>query len=575
MTQGKESEFSGGSRRGFLTALAATGGSLAFAELFEAAAQSGEVGREAIAQAERLAGLAFSDAERDLMLPELLDQSKAFAGLREQALANDVPLALQFRPDAFTEEPRAVLREMSSTSAPAKPHRRIRPEDDELAFLSVAELGALLDQREISSLELTRLYLDRLKRSDPRLLCVVNLLEERALAAARRADHELASLAGRRQRTPLQGIPWGAKDLMAALGAPTTWGSPPFREQSFGADASVVEQLDRAGAVIVAKLAVGELAWGDVWSGGMTRNPWKPEQGSSGSSAGSAAATAAGLVGFALGTETWGSIVSPCTRCGATGLRPTFGRVSRDGVMALSWTMDKVGPIARSVEDCALVFEVIAGPDGRDATLVDRPFDWGSRPDPRKLRLGYVPALFDEAPEKGGEETRALERAALDALRKSGVALSAVTLPKLPVEALAIILTAEAGAAFDDFTRSGRVREMVRQGADAWPNLFRAARFIPAVEYLRANRIRTLLVREWEAALRGLDALVVPSFGGSQLLATNLTGHPAVVLPNGLRSDGTPSSLTFVGRLHGELELLAAADFYQRETGFHLAHPKL
>lgn len=575
MKQGAEGGVPGGSRRGFLTALAAASGSLAFAELFEVAAQSGEIGREAIAQAERIAGLAFSEAERDLMLAELADQSKAYTALREVPLGNEIPPALLYRPDAFTEEPRAVLREVGQASPAVRPRRMVRPKDEDLAFLPVAELGALLDQREISSLELTRLYLDRLKRHDAALLCVVHRLEERALAAARRADYELASLGGRHPRTPLQGIPWGAKDLMAALGAPTTWGSPAFREQSFGADASVVERLDRAGAVIVAKLAVGELAWGDVWAGGMTRNPWKPEQGSSGSSAGSAAATAAGLVGFALGTETWGSIVSPCTRCGATGLRPTFGRVSRDGVMALSWTMDKIGPIARTVEDCALIFQAIAGPDGRDASVVDRPFDWGARPDPRKLRLGYVPALFDAEPEKGGEEARTHERAALEALRRSGFEPTAVTLPRLPVEALAIILTAEAGAAFDEFTRSGKVREMVRQTADSWPNVFRAARFIPAVEYLRANRIRTLLVREWEAALRGVDALVVPSFGGDQLLATNLTGHPAVVLPNGFRADGTPTSLTFVGRLHGELELLALADFYQRETGFHLRHPAL
>ncbi len=568
----ERSRIGGASRRGFLAALAAGGGGLAFAELLGAAgASEGAISRAAVAEAERLAGLAFSDDERDLLLEGLGENAGAYAAMREVPLANDVPLALQFRPDAFAEDGLALLQRVRAIAD--RPSRAVRPaRDEDLAFFGVAELGELLAARKISSLELTRIYLDRLKRLDPQLSCVVHLLEERALTAARRADQELAA---RRARGPLHGIPWGAKDLLAAAGAPTTWGTGAFRDQLLPEDAAVVSRLERAGAVLLAKLSLGELAWGDVWYGGTTKNPWRLDQGSSGSSAGSAAATAAGLVGFAIGSETWGSIVSPCTRCGATGLRPTFGRVSRHGAMALSWTMDKLGPIARRVEDCALVFQAIAGADRLDPTVVDRPFDWSARPDPRKLRIGYVPALFDAAPPEGSEEVREHERAALDVLRRLGFTLVPVELPALPVEPLAIILTAEAGAAFDDFTRSGGVDTMVRQGKDSWPQVFRLARFVPAVEYLRANRIRSLLIREMNRSLAAIDALVTPSFGGDQLLLTNLTGHPAVVLPNGFRSDGTPSSLTFVGRLYGELEILTVADLYQRETGFHLRRPQL
>lgn len=560
----------GASRRGFLAALAAGGGGLAFAELLAAAGVSeGPLSRAAVAAAERLAGLTFTDEQRDLVLAGLEEQAGAYAAMRELPLANDVPLALQFRPDAFSEERPALLQRVRTL--PERPPRALRPvPDEELAFLGVAELGELLAARKLSSVELTRIYIERLRRLDPQLLCVVNLLEERAFAAARRADQELAA---RRPRGPLHGIPWGAKDLLAAAGAPTTWGTGYFREQVFPGDAAVVSRLEQAGAVLLAKLSLGELAWGDVWYGGTTKNPWRLEQGSSGSSAGSAAATAAGLVGFAIGSETWGSIVSPCTRCGATGLRPTFGRVSRHGAMTLSWTMDKLGPIARRVEDCALAFAAIAGPDGLDPTVVDRPFDWTARPDPRKLRLGYVPALFEADPPPGEEEARAHELAALDVLRRLGFTLVPVTLPALPVEPLAIILTVEAGAAFDDFTLGGGVDTMVRQGEESWPQVFRLARFVPAVEYLRANRIRSLLIREMNRSLAAIDALVTPSFGGDQLLLTNLTGHPAVVLPNGFRSDGTPTSLTFVGRLYGELEILAVADLYQRETGFHRRRP--
>jgi Asp-tRNA(Asn)/Glu-tRNA(Gln) amidotransferase A subunit family amidase len=341
-------------------------------------------------------------------------------------------------------------------------------------------------------------------------------------------------------------------------------------------DATVVQRLEEAGAVLVAKLTLGALAWGDVWFGGRTNNPWNLEQGSSGSSAGPAAATAAGLVGFSIGSETWGSIVSPATRCGATGLRPTFGRVSRHGAMALSWTMDKLGPICRSVEDCALVLEAIYGPDGKDATVVEAPFHWNAELDIRTLRVGYVKSLFEEElAEDDDAEMRANDLATLDALRDLGIALIPIELPNLPVDALSLILSAEAAAAFDELTRSGQDDLLVRQIEDAWPNVLRQARFIPAVEYIQANRIRTLVMSRMAEILREIDVYVAPSFGGNNLLLTNLTGHPSVVLPNGFREDGTPTSISFMGRLFGEDKLLALAKVYQDATSFHLKHPPI
>jgi Asp-tRNA(Asn)/Glu-tRNA(Gln) amidotransferase A subunit family amidase len=346
-------------------------------------------------------------------------------------------------------------------------------------------------------------------------------------------------------------------------------------------DATVVSRLDRAGAVLVAKLSLGALAWGDVWFGGATRNPWNLEQGSSGSSAGPGAATAAGLVGFSIGSETWGSIVSPSTRCGVTGLRPTFGAVSRQGAMALSWSMDKLGPMGRTVEDCAVVFDAIRGADGLDPTAVDRPFPWHRNIDGRRLRVGFVESLFeagpsedDEDPERAREE-HALDLEALDVLRSLGIRLQPVGLPDLPVNALSFILSAEAATAFDELTRSGRDAELVRQIEEAWPNEFRIARTIPAVEYLQANRVRTLLMRDMARIFEEVDVYVCPSFGGSNLLLTNLTGHPAVVVPSGFPSDGSPASISFTGRLHGEAETLAVAMAYQEATGHHLQRPPM
>lgn len=556
-------------RRRFL-ALATTGAAAPAGLLFGEEVKGDGITTQDLAAAGKIVGLEFTEEERKLMLEDLQEQREDYRKLREVHLDNSVPLALRFDPDPQGAPAPPAQAGPFRWSEPAPGAVPANPE--ELAFWPVARLAPLVREGKVRSVDLTRMYLDRLKRLDLKILAVVTLTEERALEAAERADREIA---GGTYRGPLHGIPWGAKDLLATRGYRTTWGSVPFKEQVIEEDAAVVERLDRAGAVLAAKLSLGELAMGDVWFGGMTRNPWNLEQGSSGSSAGSAAATVAGGVGFAIGSETLGSIVSPCTRTGATGLRPTFGRVPRTGAMALCWSLDKLGPICRSVEDCAAVFDAIHGADGRDATAVDRPFAWDPAVDVRKLRVGYVKAAFEAKPQEGREEWHALDLAALEDLRKLGVDLKPIELPALPVGPLILIITAESAAAFDELTRSGQDDSLVRQTRDAWPNSFRAGQTIPAVAYIQANRVRTLLMREMARITADLDAYVCPTYGGGNLLLTNLTGHPAVVLPNGFRKDGTPTSITFTGKLWGEGAVLALAKAYQDATGFHRRTPAL
>ena len=569
-------------RRKLVTLLAGAGaGAAVFGRALAAlAAGAPKVTAEMVKQAEWVSGVTFTDEERALMLEDLDEAASTIGALRSLPIDNAVPPAFTFAPLPAPKAPDSA----ATSPAPRRERPPVRPSsDEELAFAPVAELGRLLRARKVSSTELTKLALARLAKYDPVLSCAVTVTDGLALAQAKRADEELA--AGK-DRGPLHGIPWGAKDLVAVPGYRTTWGSVPFREQTRPETATVYRKLEEAGAVLVAKTAVGELAWGDVWFGGTTKNPWKVDQGSSGSSAGSASATAAGLVAFAIGTETLGSIVSPCTRCGATGLRPTFGRVSRHGVMALAWTMDKVGPIARSAEDCALVFSAIEGKDPLDPYSADGPFAWPPRRSLKELTIGFVEELFEEDRGKDAKteeekaraaEWRQIDRRSLDVLRQLGARLVPLKLPsRTPVEPLSLILTAEAATAFDALVLDGRVKTMVRQTADAWPNVFRHGRLVPAVDYVRAQRARTLLMREMEERLAGIDLFVAPSFGGTSLLLTNLTGHPAVVVPNGFRtSDGTPTSLTFTGRLHGESDLLAVADLFQRATDFHDRRPKL
>lgn len=527
-----------------------------------------KISKEMLADAEAIAGLQFTDEERELMLRGLNSNLEDYEALRTVELSNDVPPALYFNPLPAGASVMTSERSMRRSRVRVE---RVPSDIEELAFWPVTHLSRLIESRRLSSLDLTTMYLGRLERYGPKLECVITLTEDVALEQARRADDEIARGL---YRGPLHGIPWGAKDLLAVKGYKTTWGAMPYKDQVIEENAAVVERLEAAGAVLVAKLTLGALAWGDVWYGGKTRNPWNQEQGSSGSSAGSAAATAAGLVGFAIGTETWGSIISPCTRCGTTGLRPTYGRVSRVGAMALSWSMDKIGPIARSVEDCALVFDAIYGPDGRDLSVVDAPFAWDAELDPRDLRVGYVKSAFD-ADREEQEEWKRLDEATLQTLGSLGLDLTPIELPDLPIGAMSFILNAEAAAAFDELTRSNRDDLLVRQIRNAWPNVFRQSRLIPAVEYIQANRVRTLAMQAMEEIMSQVDVYVVPSFGGSNLLLTNLTGHPCVVLPNGFREDGTPTSISFIGRLFGEADTLAVARTYQEATDFHLKRPQL
>lgn len=503
-----------------------------------------------IRSARVLWGLTLTTPQLQLMAEDLQDNLQAYAAIRRESIPNDLPPALEFHP-------RGAAPPAPATAAAPPPGRRFaRPANlEELAFRPVTELAELVRTRQVTSMELTEMYLARLKRHDAQLHCVVTLTETLAREQARRADAEIA--AGR-WRGPLHGIPYGAKDLLAVPGYPTTWGTTPYRDQVLADTATVVRRLEEAGAVLVAKLTLGELAWGDVWFGGQTRNPWNLKDGSSGSSAGSASATAAGLVGFAIGTETWGSIVSPCTRCGVTGLRPTFGRVSRAGAMALSWSMDKIGPIARSADDCAVILDAIRGPDGLDPTVTDAPYRIPTRLPLDRLRVGYLKSLFE-----GDYPARANNAASLATLRQLGARLEPVELPPGPVDALAFILSAEAAAAFDELTRSGGLDRMARQTRDAWPNVFRSARFIPAVEYIQANRLRTRLVVDTNALFENIDVLVAPAFEGDTLLRTNLTGHPCVVVPDGLDAKGAPTSITFIGRLFDESAVLAAAAAFQ------------
>ncbi len=512
--------------------------------------------------AETVQGLDFSDADRALMLDDVSERLEALAEIRAAEPPNGVPPALVLDLALGGRErpgpgPGAQVPMPTLTARPAA--------DRDLAFASIPELGALLRSGAVTSLALTELFLGRLRQFDPTLQAVVTLVTDRALDTARARDRELAAGV---DRGPLHGIPYGAKDLLAATGGPTTWGAEPYRDQVIDQDAVVIRRLEAAGAVLVAKLTLGALAWGDVWFGGTTKNPWNPDQGASGSSAGPGSAVAAGLVPFAIGSETLGSIVSPSTRNGVTGLRPTFGRVPTDGAMALSWSMDKLGPMARSAVDAALVFDAIRGPEtGEDAAFPFRPDSPLS-----DLRVGVV------TPD-GDDDGAQADRDTLAVLARLGVSTVEVAWPDdLPVGALRLILEAEAAAAFDGLTRSRGTDRLVRQEANAWPNVFRGARFIPAVEYINANRIRTQLMRAMTALMDQVDVLVTPSFNQG-LLITNLTGHPAVAIPNalmpveGFPDRRSPHSITFVAPLWGEHHALRLAHAVQEATDTHRQRP--
>lgn len=519
-----------------------------------------------VRQTVNLYDLDFTEAEADSMLESITDFYQLYKGLHRTLPANDIPYPFAFNP-APAGMKLATKKEKIAWNIPLR--TELPANKNELAFYSLPQLASLIVNKKISSVDLTKFFIDRLKKWDDTLECVITLTEELALKQATQADLELKQGI---YRGPLHGIPYGLKDLFAVKGYKTTWGSTPYKDQVVDIDSYVYEQLKKAGAVLCAKLSLGALAYNNKWFGGETKNPWNPRQGSSGSSAGSAAATVAGLLPFAIGTETLGSIVSPSARCGATGLRPTFGTVSRYGAIVLCWSLDKIGPICRSAEDAAIVYAFIHGTDGNDPSAIRHTFNYTGKVDWTKLRIAYPENYFKRL------KAEAPEWKVLETYRSLGANIKAVNFPDsamYPVNLVSIILNAESAAAFDELTRTNRDDLVERQDKDFWPNSFRAARTIPAVEYINANRYRYNLCKSMNDFMKKYDVLIVPSFAGRQLSMTNLTGNPVVCMPIGFNQNGSPVSITLVGNLYDEATILAAAKAFQDKTEHHKKHPLL
>ena len=531
-----------------------------------------------------VAGLDFTDEERQQILNGVNQNLTRYADLRQLHIDPNIAPPLYYSPIVpGTRLDRA--QKPFRTSATPSLRRPANLED--VAFWPLAHLAHLLKTRQVTSVELSRMYLDRLKRYNPILNFVVTFTDDLGMQQAQQADREIA--AGK-YRGPLHGIPWGCKDIIAVPSYPTQWGSGAFKGQVIDTEATVVRLLREAGAVLVAKLTTGELASGDQWFGGRTNSPWDPTEGSSGSSAGPASATAAGCVAFGIGTETSGSILSPSTICGVTGLRPTFGRVSRYGAMTLSWTQDRLGPLCRTVEDCALVFRTIAKADEQDLSVIDLPFNWDAELDIRKLRIGYLAPAFREA--NRHDDWKRNDGQVLDQVKALGVTLEPFELPAMPLNVTGGILGAESGASFDEFVRSGHDKNLTNRGRS---NGMRQSRLVPAVEYLQAQRVRAMIMRQFAATVSRFDVYIAPyinmrsggAAGGDStpplppsairdhFQVANLCGYPAVSVPNGFTAEGKPTSITFLGRLYAEAEILALARAYQERAGFHLRHPTL
>lgn len=514
--------------------------------------------------------LSFTDAEADSMIGNIVNWKRAYARMHAQLPANDIPFPFAFQPAPFGF---AIPQGQQSIDWNI-PDNVVLPQNrDDLAFYSIKQLASLIKNKKITSVELTRFFINRLKHWGDTLESVITLTEDRAMEEARQADAEISQ---GNYRGPLHGIPYGLKDLFAVRGYKTTWGTTPYKDQVIDENSFVYTKLKEAGAVLCAKLSLGALAYNNKWFGGETKNPWKLSEGSSGSSAGSAASVVAGLLPFALGTETLGSIVSPSTRCGATGLRPTFGTVSRSGAMVLSWSLDKVGPICRSAEDDAIIYYYLKGTDarlpngqGKDASAVEHAFNYNQNRDIKTLRIAYAENYFNRLP-KTAPEWQVLEE-----YRKMGVQLQPVNFPDsvLYSNLVSIILNAESAAAFDELTRTNRDDLIERQDKAFWPNSFRASRLIPAVEYINANRYRTQLMERMQNFMKNYDVVITPTYAGSQLAATNLTGNPVVCMPIGFSSAGTPLSITLVGNLYDEASILEAAKAYQDKTDHNKKHP--
>jgi Asp-tRNA(Asn)/Glu-tRNA(Gln) amidotransferase A subunit family amidase len=528
--------------------------------------------KEMLRDAAAVAGLAFTDQQLDRMLAGVNKNLTRYAELREIPLDNSIAPPLYFNPILPGTKIDRTKRPIQ-TSAPPQVERPQNLED--AAYWQVTELAELIRSKQVTSVELTEMYLARLKKHNPKLLCAVTITDDLAMRQAREADREIA--AGR-YRGFLHGIPWGIKDLASQKDYPTTWGALPFKDRVIDHNATVVTRLTDAGAVLVAKLATGELALDDIWFAGQTKNPWDLSMGSQGSSAGPGSATAGGMVGFSVGTETGGSIVAPSAICGVTGLRPTYGRVSRYGVMTLSWSLDKTGPMCRSVEDCALVLAAIQGPDDHDLAVQDIPFNWDANFDVRKLRVGYLKAAFSntrQTPKVDANDARAL-----DTFRSMGFDLIEIELPEHSQMDFTMVMYGEANAALRDPIET-RPSGLVRQDRVLAQNNLR---LLPASEYINANRVRTILMHEMAEVMSKVDVYLLPfdyadytpnPVATLNSAVTNLTGHPCVALPHGFDEKGHPTSLSFIGSLYGDAEMLALARTYQNATDWHLKHPAL
>ena len=528
--------------------------------VFIAGCEKKEISKNDIISSEKILGVEFSSSERDSLFNTFARRLGQYKALREIDIPNNISFPLFYDP-----LPIGMKISQGKDNFQFRDIKTLRPDNlEKCAFMTIPQLAYLIRTKQVSSEELTRMYLDRLKRYQNDLQCVVTLTEELAIEQARKADLEISN---GKYLGLLHGIPWGAKDLLSVPNYKTTWGAVPFKDQIIDEKGTVVKKLEEAGAVLVAKLTLGALAWGDVWFGGKTKNPWNLEQGSSGSSAGPGSATSAGLVGFSIGSETWGSIISPSTRNGVTGLRPSFGTVSRSGAMALSWTMDKLGPMTRSVEGAAIVFETIRGKDNIDRTVKDIQFKYPKVEDLKKLRIGYIASAFNDSVVSEND------KASFEIIQSLGLNLIPIELPNFPTGSLSFILQAEAAAAFDELTRTNQDDLMVRQIKNAWPNVFREARFIPAVEYINANRARSLLNQEMANLMEKVDVYLIPSYYGDNLLRTNLTGHPCVVVPNGFNDKGSPTSISFIGNLYNDGNVLAVAKAFQEASDWHKKHP--
>ncbi|MFN5054999.1 MAG: amidase [Bacteroidota bacterium] len=519
------------------------------------------ISKSTVQQASQLMDVKFTEKEIEMMLQDLKDNLVDYKKMHALLLNNNIAMsaAQRLQPDNAIQQ-KINWQYNKKIQLPSN--------KNELAFYSIHQLGSLLRNKLISSKELTAFFIERIKKYGDTLECVVSITQDIAMQQAAQADDDFKKGI---DRGPLQGIPYGLKDLFAVKGTKTTWGAAPYKEQVIEEDAYVYTRLKEAGAVLIAKFTLGALAMGDYWFGGRTKNPWNLERGSSGSSAGSASATVAGLVPFAIGTETHGSIISPSHTCGATGLRPTFGSISRSGAMTLSWSLDKVGPICRSAEDAATVFSFVHGTDQKDGSAVNAAFNYNPTMDVKKLKIAYAKNIFDKL------DTATQEWNVLKELTAAGITLHPMNFPDTETyqfDMIGIVIGSEAAAAFDAFTRLDMDEQMTRQTRNDWPNYFRQARTIPAVEYINTMRHRSVLMVKTNQAMKEFDVVISPSFGGRQLAITNLTGHPALCMPIGLSKQGTPNSITFLANLFNEEALLSVGKFFQSITSFDEMHPE-